>query len=261
MRFEEILVLMTGVSGAVCLGNYIYRKYHPRLDGSKDNWAIEYSKSFFPVFAVVLVLRSFVFEPFRIPTGSMKPTLIEGDFILVNKFSYGVRLPVLGTTIIPVSEPKTGDVIVFRHSEDMDLIKRVVGVPGDHIRYSNKKLYINDLEVPTEYYQETTIDDHKLQESVEHLKNVTHNIYVDPEAPNRYIYTDVIVPPNSYFVLGDNRDNSKDGRYWGFVHEKDLLGKALFTWMSTHVSWEKKKFEVRWSRFGKSIYNTERDKS
>jgi signal peptidase I len=258
MRFEEILVILTVVSGTICLLNYLYRKLKPAQGvTAKTNVIVEYSQSFFPVFVIVLLLRSFLFEPFRIPTGSMKPTLVEGDFILVNKFAYGVRLPVLGTKLIPFGTPKVGDIIVFRHDDEKDLIKRVVGVPGDHIKYSDKKLYINGVEVPTNFYQPVFADNRPMLESTEHLANLVHNIYVDPNNVDYYPYSDVIVPPNSYFVLGDNRDNSKDGRYWGFVKDKDLLGKALITWMS----WDQENKDVRWSRIGKYMYSYNRDES
>jgi signal peptidase I len=256
MRFEEILVALTAVSGAICLGHFIYRKYRPAKNpAAPQNKIIEYSRSFFPVFLIVLILRSFIFEPFRIPTGSMKPTLVEGDFILVNKFSYGLRLPVLGTKLLAIDEPKVGDIVVFRHDKEKDLIKRVIGVPGDHVKYANKKLYINDVEVPTKYLQSALDDQHKVSESTEYLDNITHNIYVDPTISVHYPYSDVVVPAGSYFVLGDNRDNSQDGRYWGFVSDKNLLGKALVTWMS----WDYKNKDIRWSRIGKSIYTKRED--
>ena len=252
MRFEELLVTLTAGTGVVCLANYLYQKrYAPATVGSKQNWLIETCRSFFPVFLLVLVLRSFLFEVFRIPSGSMKPTLVEGDFILVNKFNYGVRLPVLGTKLLNLGQPKTGDIIVFRHSDGKDLIKRVVGVAGDHIKYQDKKLYINNKLVTTEFIQPTQDGDNLTLESREYLENQVHNIYIYPQRNVMGRYQDVIVPPNSYFVLGDNRDNSEDGRFWGFVPDKDLLGKALLTWMS----WDAENLNIRWSRIGKSMYN------
>ena len=243
MRFEEILVLMTLITGLVTLLGYFYKKL-------QSNWLVDTCKSFFPVFLLVLCLRSFLFEPFRIPTGSMKPTLVEGDFIIVNKFKYGLRLPILGTTLIPMSKPKVGDIVVFRHP-DQDLIKRVVGVPGDHIRYADKRLYINGKLVNIEKLQESSDRGIAAIESKEYLPGLEHNIYVYPHRDNMtYPYQDIVVPANSYFVLGDNRDNSQDGRFWGFVPEKDLLGKAVMTWMS----WDNDATDVRWDRIGKSVY-------
>lgn len=256
MRFEEILVLLSAITGFICLMHFLYsRKQVLAGKAVKQNWIIDYSKSFFPVLVIVLALRSFLFEPFRIPTGSMKPTLIEGDFILVNKFSYGVRLPVLGTTIIPVSKPKAGDIIVFRHTDGKDLIKRVVGVPGDHIRYEDKKLYINGQLIPTEFIDKTSDRGIYTLESKEQLNNLVHNIYIYPErVMHRYPYGDVVVPEGSYFVLGDNRDNSEDGRFWGFVRDKDLLGKAFATWMSWDSDAFGLRMPIRFNRIGKSIY-------
>lgn len=265
MRFETLLVLCAMVTGIVTLCNYIYFKSKgvkvPEVS-HKYFWAVDYCRSFFPVFLLVLVLRSFLFEAFRIPSGSMKPTLIEGDFIVVNKFDYGFRLPVLGTKVIPMKNPKTGDIIVFKHESGKDLIKRVVGVPGDHIRYANKKLYINGHEVPTKDVpvtaeQQPVHPRYTLVEKEEQLNNLSHNIYIYPEHPALYAFSDVIVPENSYFVMGDNRDNSEDSRFWGFVRDEDILGRGVLTWLSMD-GWNLSK--VRWDRFGKSMYNyTDKD--
>ncbi len=246
MRFEEILVACTVFTGIVCLLNYFLLK--------NKGWLVETCKSFFPVFVIVLVLRSFIFEPFRIPTGSMKPTLLEGDFILVNKFAYGLRLPVWGATIVPLGKPKTGDIVVFRHTEGKDLIKRVIGLPGDHIQYLNRQLYINGVAVHNKEF--ATTQDHGMYtiESIESLNDLTHGIYDYPKVSIRYRYTDVIVPPDSYFVMGDSRSNSADSRYWGFLKDKDIMGKAVLTWMSWDSDMEIKNIPIRWSRIGKSIY-------
>lgn len=252
MRFEEILVVLTIISGIVYALNYFYRKKHKiSLKTKGKSWLIDEIVAIFPVLIIVLVLRSFLFEPFRIPTGSMKPTLLEGDFILVNKFAYGFRLPISGTTVLPVSRPKIGDIVVFRHADGKDLIKRVIGVPGDRIRYVNKQLYINDKLVPHQMLEET--HDHGVFtiESKEHLDNIIHDIYDYPQVNREYRYNDVIVPAKSYFVMGDNRSNSEDSRVWGFVAEKDLIGKAVATWMSWNSNSGQK---IRWSRIGKPVY-------
>jgi signal peptidase I len=214
---------------------------------------IEYSGSFFPVIALVFFLRSFLYEPFKIPSSSMVPTLVIGDLILVNKFSYGVRLPVLNKKIIDVGDPQRGDVMVFKYPKDMsqDYIKRVIGVPGDKITYENKRLTVNGA--PVEY---TPMDDYLEDEGLEYrqqfsekLINVTHRILnsknrrsIDLSAvdnfPNReacvYSYEKFtcIVPEGNYFMMGDNRDNSLDSRYWGFVPNKNIVGKAFFVWMN-----------------------------
>ena len=256
MRFEELLVLLTVVTGAVTLFNFVYqKKYSNQMATGKQNWAIEYSRSFFPVFLIVLILRSFLFEPFRIPSGSMKPTLLEGDFIIVNKFNYGVRLPVLGTKILSLGNPKTGDIIVFRHKDGKDLIKRVVGVPGDHIRYEKNMLFINGKPVSNQFLQLTTDGSTQTVESVEYLGNVVHSIYIYPQREQNYPYNDVTVPADSYFVMGDNRNNSEDGRFWGFVPDKAIMGRAFATWLS----WDSQHHDIRWSRFGRSIYKYDSD--
>ncbi len=253
MRFEEILVTATIVSGIVFLVNFINRKDASKKD-RKPNWLVKEIVALFPVLVLVLFLRSFLGEGFRIPTGSMKPTLLEGDFILVNKFAYGVRLPISGTTIIPVGKPKVGDIVVFRHTNGQDLIKRVVGVPGDRIRYTNKQLYINDKLIP--HTEIATTQDHGIYtiESKERLANIVHDIYDYPQAMQIYKYDNVIVPPHSVFVMGDNRSNSVDSRVWGFLDEKYLIGKAVATWMSWDSSANGKIVPIRWSRIGKSIY-------
>jgi signal peptidase I len=214
---------------------------------------IEYSGSFFPVIALVFFLRSFLFEPFKIPSTSMVPTLLVGDLILVNKFTYGIRLPILNQKIIEVGDPQRGDVMVFKYPKDMsqDYIKRVIGVPGDKITYENKRLTVNDK--PVSY---TPMDDYLDDEApvyhkqfMEDLTGVKHRILnmdnkrtlelsqVD-NFPNReacvYSYEKFtcIVPPGNYFMMGDNRDNSADSRYWGFVPNKNIVGKAIVVWMN-----------------------------
>jgi signal peptidase I len=214
---------------------------------------IEYSGSFFPVIALVFFLRSFLYEPFKIPSTSMVPTLLVGDLILVNKYAYGVRLPVLNKKIIEVGDPQRGDVMVFKYPKDMsqDYIKRVIGVPGDKITYENKRLSVNDK--PVEY---TAMDDYLEDESLEYrqqyvekLPNTQHRILTIKNRrtidlatvdnfPNReacvYSYEKFtcIVPEGNYFMMGDNRDNSADSRYWGFVPNKNIVGKAFFVWMN-----------------------------
>ncbi|HWW68974.1 MAG TPA: signal peptidase I [Duganella sp.] len=215
---------------------------------------IEYSGSFFPVIALVFVLRSFLYEPFKIPSSSMVPTLLVGDLILVNKFTYGIRLPVLNKKIIQINDPKRGDVMVFKYPRDMsqDYIKRVVGVPGDKITYENKRLTVNGVEVkytPLDDY----LDDERLvynKQYQEALTGVTHRILNNERAPTlnpaevqqfplkeescTYTYDSFtcVVPKGNYFMMGDNRDNSLDSRYWGFVPDKNIVGKAFFVWMN-----------------------------
>jgi len=220
----------------------------------KEPTWIEYCKSFFPVILAVLLLRSFVVEPFRIPSGSMMPTLLVGDFILVNKFDYGIRLPVLNTKIIDIGEPQRGDVVVFRYPKDpsVDYIKRVVGLPGDRIGYYNKTVYVNGKpvpQVPAGVYvgSGSGISMSGAGERLEQLGDVQHKILVMPRTPS--MEGEYVVPENQYFVMGDNRDNSNDSRYWGTVPEQNLVGRAFRIWMN----WDSANGGIDWERIGRKI--------
>ncbi len=203
----------------------------------REPWFIEISKSFFPILLIVLILRSFVAEPFRIPSGSMMPTLLHGDFILVNKFAYGIRLPVVHTKVVDIGEPQRGDVTVFRFPKNPadDYIKRVIGLPGDKITYKNKKLYINEKEishVKNGIYHGEGANSSMNGAIIMHedLETVLHEILIKQsgyKSPGEYV-----VPENHYFVLGDNRDHSSDSRIWGFVPEENLVGRAFLVWMN-----------------------------
>ncbi|SBS27846.1 Signal peptidase I [Marinomonas spartinae] len=192
-------------------------------------------KSYFGIIAVIFLVRSFVVEPFQIPSGSMLPTLKIGDFILVNKFDYGIRLPVLNTTLIKTTEPKRGDVIVFKYPRDpsINYIKRVVGLPGDHISYHNKILKINGKLISKKFITNLPPSPDQNQEAVslfkEDLDGTVHDIY-NNHYPNP-LQGDYVVPKGHYFVMGDNRDNSADSRVWGFVPESDLKGRAFYVWL------------------------------
>lgn len=286
--FEAILSGLTVLTGLVWLVDILFfaksrhaKSLAPGETGKKtddgaagrprDPVLVDYSKSFFPVLLIVLLLRSFLLEPFHIPSSSMVPTLLVGDFILVNKFDYGLRLPVLHTKIIGVGEPKRGDVVVFhfpehsalkfcqaqsecamqevQKSKGTDFIKRVIGLPGDHIVYRNKTLYINGVVMPRQIggsYDGPNPMGAQLDE--EQLGNVTHGTLTLPGYTSRE--GEWTVPPNEYFMMGDNRDNSWDSRYWGFVPEKDLVGKAFFIWMN----WDAFGDSSLWSRIGDSIH-------
>ncbi len=228
------------------------RKQQAHQQASRASWVVEYSVSFFPVILFVFVLRSFIVEPFRIPSGSMLPTLQSGDLILVNKFSYGIRLPVLDKKVVEIGQPQRGDVMVFRYPVDtqVDYIKRVVGIPGDEVAYLDKKLYLNGQEVARtrdgDYFEPDRVSYTARYD--EKLGDVNHKILVDDRSfqdigpmlsfPNRdacqYARNGVrcTVPAGHYFMMGDNRDNSLDSRYWGFVPDGNIVGKAFFIWMN-----------------------------
>lgn len=218
--------------------------------GDKEPILVEYARSFFPVLLIVLLLRSFVVEPFRIPSGSMLPTLLVGDFILVNKFSYGIRLPVVNTKIIPTGEPERGDVAVFRYPENpsLDYIKRVVGLPGDEIAYFNKTLYVNGKPAEHQGLGRYADETGALSMRVEQLGDLEHPILINPAAPSINM-PPITVPDGMYFVMGDNRDNSRDSRAWGFVPEDHLVGEAFLIWMN----WNSDGGGVTWSRIGTII--------
>ena len=220
----------------------------------KEPTWIEYCKSFFPVILAVLLLRSFLVEPFRIPSGSMMPTLLVGDFILVNKFAYGIRLPVANTKIIEIDEPERGDVVVFRYPKDpsVDYIKRVVGLPGDPIRYANKVIYVNGQpagQVPAGVYlgKGSGVSMSGASKRREQLGDLQHDILVMPRTPG--MEGEYVVGEDEYFVMGDNRDNSNDSRYWGTVPEENLVGKAFRIWMN----WDSANGGIDWDRIGMKI--------
>lgn len=222
---------------------------------AKEPVLVEYSRSLFPVILAVLVLRSFVVEPFRIPSGSMMPTLLVGDFILVNKFTYGLRLPVVNTRIADLGQPARGDVVVFRFPKDpsVDYIKRVVGLPGDRIAYRGKTLYVNGKAVEVALSGPYTgaksgLPMPGIHIYKEDLVGVTHDILVEDHKPMFDVEREV--PQGHYFVMGDNRDNSNDSRFWGFVPEANLVGKAFMIWMH----WNLDTGGVEWSRLGNSIH-------
>lgn len=193
---------------------------------------VEYARSFFPVLAAVLVLRSFLFEPFQIPSSSMVPTLQVGDYILVNKFSYGLRLPVVRDKVVEIGEPERGDVMVFfpPHQNNTYYIKRVIGVPGDKIVYRNKLLSVNGKPVPQKWLDDTPLGrSSRIRMAAETVADEPHLMQVDRARPARDFA--VTVKPGHYFMMGDNRDNSSDSRVWGQVPERDIVGKAVAIWM------------------------------
>lgn len=237
-----ILTVLTAITGAVVALNRWVLSKRDESPGAATATLVEYSQSFFPVLLLVLIIRSFIFEPFRIPSGSMMPTLLQGDFIFVTKYSYGLRLPVLETKILETGEPERGDVVVFRLPSDpgVNYIKRVIGLPGDTIVYRDHRLTINgelvDLDpaaAPPEF--------------IETLGERVHSILINQPLSQASdgVYE---VPEGHYFMMGDNRDNSRDSRYIDAIPETHLVGEAVRIWMHMDgLSWP------RWSRIGTKI--------
>src|SRR5579883_1072704 len=247
--FALALVLMTVTFGVIwALDRLLFhnrRIERAAAEGRKpqEPMLVDYARSFFPVILAVLLFRTFLIEPFRIPSGSMMPTLLVGDFVLVNKFAYGLRLPVTDTKIVSIGEPHRGDIAVFKYPPNPkeDYIKPIIGLPGDTISVRDEQLFVNGKPMPQSYLGPITDTDAESVktaqaggiERIEHLGNVTHRIIVLPpfmRAPQ----TDGtwVVPQGSYWAMGDNRDNSSDSRFWGPVPEKDLRGKAFLIWFS-----------------------------
>jgi signal peptidase I len=232
--FALFMLAALVLTGAIWLLDIVYlRKVRPA--GKPESWVVEYSKSFFPVILVVFLIRSFLVEPFKIPSGSMMPTLLVGDFILVNKHTYGLRVPILNNTFFEMHHPQRGEVMVFRYPQDpsMDYIKRVVGVPGDHIEYREKHLIINGkplaMTAGGDYeYVAPGLNRIAAKRVKETLGEHQHDILLVNDAPA--MDGEVVVPPGHYFVMGDNRDNSNDSRFWGFVPENNIVGKAFMIW-------------------------------
>lgn len=252
MSFPALMVTLVVVTGIIWLIDSLL--WAPQRDQeSKEPLVVEYARSFFPIILVVLIIRSFIIEPFRIPSASMLPTLHIGDFILVNKFTYGIRLPVLNKKVIAINEPKRGDVMVFRYPKNpnIDYIKRVIGLPGDKIGYFNKTIYINGKAVAQTSKQKDltllAIYPATSELHFEQLGDLGHDILIDPQ--RQLAEGEAIVPAGEYFVMGDNRDNSNDSRFWGTVPENNLVGKAFFIWMS----WNWNSGGIVWSRLGDSI--------
>jgi signal peptidase I len=238
--FSFYLVVGSFLTGLIWGGHWLYCKVtNAPYPPEKEPVAVEYSRSFFPVILIVLLLRAFLFEPFRIPSGSMMPTLLIGDFILVNKFSYGMRLPVLNTKIVEIDEPKRGDIVVFRYPRQpsIDYIKRVIGLPGDRIGYWDKTIYVNGQatkQVSIGRYLGVGQGANMTgaEELIEDLNGIEHSILINRGFSTGRDDDVFVVPPGHYFVMGDNRDNSNDSRFWGTVPEANLVGKAIFIWMN-----------------------------
>lgn len=270
--FEQVLFWATVITGVIVLADWLYfHKYRKNRTKTSDksgrakpSQLIEYSKAFFPILLIVFLLRSFLFEPFRIPSGSLEPTLLMGDFILANKFDYGLRFPVFRSKFMNLGQPARGDIIVFRWPPNPHyyFIKRVIGLPGDRIDYVDKVLSVNGQKVlqtalPTIPAEKTVLREtgEKMQviEKQEDLLGVKHNIYQEPSKMG-YNFQNINVPEGMYMVMGDNRDDSADSRYWGFVPEENIVGKAVLIWMSWDSFAPLGLHKIRWERIGKRIH-------
>jgi len=255
MDFALILFILLLITG----GTWLFDRFVLAAKRGSDTpipWWVEYAKSFFPVILIVFFIRSFLVEPFKIPSGSMIPTLQVGDFILVNKFTYGLRMPIINKKFVELNNPQRGDVMVFHYPENpsVEYIKRIVGVSGDTVEYRNKRLWINGVEQPQQSegdynYIETGLNFIHTEQHIETFDGRVHKILINPESPTlhpgsviefngrencAYKEDSLLckVPPGHYFTMGDNRDNSRDSRYWGFVPDNQIVGKAFFIWMN-----------------------------
>ncbi|HEV2221179.1 MAG TPA: signal peptidase I [Casimicrobiaceae bacterium] len=257
MDFALILFVLTSITGLAWLADRMFLEAK-RAPGSREPIWVEYAKSFFPVLLVVFLLRSFVAEPFKIPSSSMRPTLAVGDFILVNKFTYGIRIPIIERKIIPMHDPQRGDVVVFRYplNPSQDFIKRVIGVGGDVVEYRDKNLTVNGVPWPQEHDDSYSYLEGLRFETLKRATELTdgnprkaHTIGINEGAQPVYAsnvrafpgrencdYNErgfrCKVPAGEYFMMGDNRDNSDDSRYWGFVPDANIRGKAFFIWFN-----------------------------
>jgi signal peptidase I len=259
LDFAALLVALSLFTGVVwAIDHWFFAKSRlARNPDAREPVLVEYCRSFFPVIFAVLIIRSFIAEPFRIPSGSMMPTLLDGDFILVNKFTYGIRVPVVNQKVLALGEPVRGDVIVFRYPVDpaTDYIKRVVGVPGDVIEYRGKQLSVNGVPVAREVLGRYVGEGASAYMTgadrlVERLPEASHEILELPaRAGQRVPEGRWTVPAGHFFVLGDNRDNSQDSRVWGFVPEENLVGKAFLIWMN----WDFKAGGIDFGRIGTVI--------
>ena len=254
-----ILLFFTIATGLVYVVDKILWASERRANAiKKPPLIIDYSRSFFPVLLIVLLIRSFIAQNYYVPTSSLAPTVLPGDFLFITQYSYGLRLPVWDTEILKTGKPKTGEIAVFHWPTNykQPFVKRVIGTPGDHISYINRVLYINGTAAKQKFIGYTTLQDHpngprwKMKIMEENLQGVKHKIYRCADTNNCPTPTanfyNLVVPKGEYFMMGDNRDDSDDSRDWGFVPQSYFIGKAQFIWLS----WNSKTHWIRWNQMG-----------
>lgn len=250
--FLTALMLVTGIGYFADVTVLAKRRLQ---SGAEQSKFIEYCRALFPAIFLVWAVRSFAFDHFRVPTGSLEPTIMPGDFIAIKPYEYGLRVPVLRKKVVSINEPKLGDIALFYWPKDESVrfVKRIVGLPGDHIQYKNKTLFVNGKKAEQKYIGEAMSEEPGRAPSPvavfeENLQGVKHFIYVRKDLRDKK-EVDVIVPADHYFAMGDNRDDSYDSRYWGAVSEKNFIGQAFGVWMS----WNSNLSKIRWDRIGKGI--------
>jgi signal peptidase I len=237
---ESLFVLITIISGIVKFSHYLQKTL-------ANSVVKEFSNQYFIPLFIIAMIRFFIIQPYQVPTGSLEPTVMPGDFLLVNQYAYGLRLPITQTQILPIGKPKRGDIAVFQSPVGEEkLVKRVIGLPGDHLIYKNKQLIINSIPVSQTASSNQNTDGSQMR-LTEHLPGKTHDILIIPNGSNESI--DISIPEGHYFMMGDNRDNSGDSRIFGPVDEKFLIGKAFFIWMN----WNPQSGEINESRIGQSL--------
>lgn len=254
-----ILLFLLVFTGAVFLLDLLVLAPKRKRLGTQPSRFVESMKSIFPVILVVILIRSFLVQPYRVPTGSLEPTIMPGDFILVNQFCYGLRLPLINKKIMEIGEPSRGDIALFQFPKNHSIVyvKRIIGLPGDYIEYTHKELYVNGQHASQKMLKQPLLNtsseegekEDKVIRKIENFSGITHEILISPNKNHDQDFY-VVVPNGQYFVMGDNRDNSYDSRYWGFVPEENLIGKAMFIWFS----WDKDKYTICWHRIGKVIH-------
>lgn len=257
LNFTGYLMLLVMFSGVLTLVHRWVLSKNSQHRWGAFSWLFDYARAFFPVLLLVLVVRSFIIQPYRVPTSSLSPTVMPGDFIAASQFRYGLRLPLLHTKFLNIGEPQRGDIALFRWPVDPQIIyvKRVIGVPGDHLVYKDKVLTINGVKASQTFirrtydYGDSPGYKRMVYQFRENLRGVKHDIFIQPVGGETDDF-DVTVPQGEYFMMGDNRDNSEDSRRWGYVPEANLIGRAIGVWFS----WDPVNQRIHWKRIGRSIH-------